>query len=94
MAKEDRVSLLPPLISNEASLDPVLPQSTVGDPLPSYCENKPMSHLAEIRTADVKLVCNILPHKALSAFQQQLMTEAPRVLFTQNRRLENKDSAY
>jgi hypothetical protein len=36
-----------------------------------------MSDLAQIRTAEVKFVCNILPHKALSPSHQHLMTEAP-----------------
>src|SRR5262245_10015485 len=38
-----------------------------------------MFDLAPIRTAEGKLVCNILPHKNLSRFQQHLMTEAPNI---------------
>jgi DNA replication protein DnaC len=36
-----------------------------------------MSNLAQIRTAEVKFMCNILLHKALSPSQQHLMTEVP-----------------
>jgi hypothetical protein len=36
-----------------------------------------MPDLAQIRIAEGKFVCNILPHKKLSRSQQHLMTEAP-----------------
>ena len=36
-----------------------------------------MSDLAQIRTAEGKFVCDIMPHKALTPRQQHLMTEAP-----------------
>jgi hypothetical protein len=36
-----------------------------------------MFDLAQIRIAEGKFVCNILPHKDLSRSQQHLMTEAP-----------------
>jgi hypothetical protein len=36
-----------------------------------------MSDLPQIRIAEDRLICNILPHKKLSRSQQHLMTEAP-----------------
>jgi hypothetical protein len=40
--------------------------------------NTLMPNLAQIRIAEVKFACNILPHKTLSPSQQHLMTEAPQ----------------
>jgi hypothetical protein len=41
-----------------------------------------MSYFKQARTAEAKYGCNMLPHKALDASQQHLMTEAPAFIGT------------